>query len=199
MKTREPSPVAQTETKPATPPAQPFKVGSFDLRDRLKFPLAFSLGCLAVLVLARSFALKIEFTYMLLAAVGGTTAFLYAQHTRDIQLFRELFHEFNERYSTLDGALNEILNRPEGQLLNTKDKELLISYFNLCAEEYMYAAVGYIDSRVWDAWHGGMCYFDKDPEIHEFWKDELQQASYYGFTLSPIPRRARNWLHLCRG
>jgi len=173
-------------------PAPPDVIGRFDLRDRPKFPLMFGLGCLAVLAL--SFALSAtqlcSVIFTLLTAVGGITGFLYAQHARDIQLFRELFREFNVRYGTLDDRLNEIRNRPSDQPLKDTDHGTLIAYFNLCAEEYMYATAGYLDSRVWSAWHNGMCYFDQDPEIHDFWKGELQQGSYYGFTLdfTPPPR-----------
>jgi hypothetical protein len=151
-------------------------------------PLAFGLSCLAVLVLSYYTKQKWRVTSTLLAAVGGTTAFLYAQHTRDIQLFRELFRDFNERYGKLNDSLNEIYNRQGSHSLSIADKSVLATYFNLCAEEYMYASAGYIDFRVWDAWQNGMCYFYKDPEIHDFWKDEFRQGSYYGFDFDCIPQ-----------
>src|SRR6266403_556711 len=113
----------QREDAPPTPLAPPVKIGRFDLRDRPKFPLMFGLGCLAVVAL--SFSLSTSATFTLLTAVGGITGFLYAQHARDIQLFRELFREFNARYGALDDRLNEIRNRPEGQLLNSSDKGVL--------------------------------------------------------------------------
>ena len=125
----------------------------------------------------------------LLTAVGGVTGFLYAQQARDIQLFRELFREFNARYETLDDRLNEIRNRPQAQPLKDTDHGVLFAYFNLCAEEHMYATAGYIDSRVWRAWHNGMYHFAEDPEIRNFWKDELRQDSYYGFTPDCIPQQ----------
>jgi hypothetical protein len=118
-----------------------------------------------------------------LTAVGGFTGFLYAKHTQETQTFRELFREFNERYNELNDRLNEIRNRPPGQELTAADHGDLFDYFNLCAEEYMYADAGYIDPRVWCSWKNGMHYFDQDPEIHDFWVGELKQYSYYGFTI----------------
>jgi hypothetical protein len=162
-----------------------FQMGCFDLRDRPKFPLMFGIGCSAVLALSFSFpaSVRLSLTGTLLAAVAGISGFLYAQHARDLQFFRELFREFNARYDALNDRLNEIRNRPKDQSLTDTDKGVLMAYFNLCAEESLYTTAGYIDSRVRDAWHKGMCYFDQDPEIQQFWKDELKQDSYYGFTL----------------
>jgi hypothetical protein len=159
------------------------KFGRFDLRVRSKLPLAFGLSCLAVLAWSYYTKQTPSVTSTFLVAVGGTTAFLYAQHTRDIQLFRELFREFNERYGKLNDSLNEIYNRQGSHSLSIADKGVLAAYFNLCAEEYMYANAGYIYVPVWDAWQNGMRYFDQDPEIHDFWKRELGQGSYYGFVL----------------
>ena len=161
---------------------------NFDLHARTKFHLIFGVGCVAVLVFSLFHSVltdkeNLPLTITLLTAVGGVTGFLYAKHAQETQIFRELFREFNARYDTLNGRLNEIWNRPADQLLKDTDKGVLFDYFNLCAEEHMYATAGYIDSLVWRAWHNGMCHFAKDPEILDFWKRELQQNSYYRFTL----------------
>jgi hypothetical protein len=160
---------------------------TFNLRDEGKLPWMFGLGCLAVLALSRCFPLDTEktltATISLLAAVGGIAGFLYGKHARDVELFRQLFRDFNDRYGKLNDSLNEIYNRQGSHSLSIADKGVLAAYFNLCAEEYMYYAAGYIYAPVWDAWLNGMCYFDQDPEIHDFWKRELQQGSYYGFVL----------------
>lgn len=160
----------------------------FDLHDRTKFHVIFGVGCIAVLAL--SFFLSVlgakeilAVTITLLTAVGGVTGFLYAKHAQDTQLFRELFREFNARYDTLNERLNEIRSRPVHIKLEVTDHGVLFDYFNLCAEEYMYSTAGCIDSRVWRAWQKGMCHFAQDPEIRDFWMRELQQDSYYGFTL----------------
>jgi hypothetical protein len=113
----------------------------------------FGLGCLAVLALSFYVTAKepLVTTIPLLSAVGGITAFFYAHQARDVQLFRDLFREFNQRYDELNDSLNEIRNRPERQPLKDTDHSLLFAYFNLCAEEYMYFAAGYIYYPVWRA------------------------------------------------
>ena len=146
----------------------------------------FGLGCLAVLAL--SFFQPWNVSTPLLVAVGGVTGFLFAQHARDTQLFRELFREFNERYRGLNNSLNEICDSRRD--LTEPDHRVLCDYFDLCAEEYMYFTSGHIDSGVWDAWIEGMRYFDERPQIRKFWENELKkQKSYYGFTLACIPNR----------
>ena len=119
----------------------------------------------------------------LLTAIGGVTGFLYSQHSQELQLFRELFCEFNARYDRLNAKLNEIRSRPEGEPLKDSDIPILYDYFNLCAEEHMYQIAGCIDSRVWLTWRKGMQHFAADPEIRSLWQRELQSDSYYGFGL----------------
>ena len=167
---------------------------SFNLRDRTKFHVIFAVGC--AIALGLSYLLEnilgaektLAVTITLLTAVGGFTGFLYAKHAQETQLFRELFRDFNARYAILNDDLNEIRNRPIGQPIVNADHKVLYEYFNLCAEEYLYANAGYIDSRVWCAWQNGMCYFNEDSEIRDFWKFELLQNSYYGFTLDCIQK-----------
>jgi hypothetical protein len=162
------------------------KVGHFDLQFGKRLPWMFGFGCLVV-ALTLAFGVKgpepVATAISLLAAIGGTAGFLYGKHARDVELFRQLFREFNDRYSKLNDGLNEIYNRQGSHSLSIADKGVLAAYFNLCAEEYMYNDAGYIYAPVWDAWLNGMRYFDQDPEIHDFWERELQQGSYYGFVL----------------
>jgi hypothetical protein len=146
----------------------------------------FGLGCLAVLAL--SFSQPWKVTTPILIAVGGVTGFLFAQHARDTQLFRELFREFNERYRALNNSLNKICDSRRD--LTDLDHRVLCAYFDLCAEEYMYFTSGHIDSRVWCAWAEGMRYFARHHQIRSFWEGELKkQKSYYGFTLDCICNR----------
>jgi hypothetical protein len=159
------------------------KVEQFDLQFGKRLPWWFGFGCLVV-ALTLALGLESVATAMsLLTAVGGTAVFLYGKHSQDVGLFRQLFREFNDRYGKLNDRLDEIRNRQKGEPLKDADQRILFAYFNLCAEEYMYYAAGYIYAPVWEAWLNGMRYFDQDPEIHDFWKRELQQNSYYGFVL----------------
>jgi hypothetical protein len=160
----------QPENTAPTSSAPQAKKGSFNLsfrlQDNTKLPLMFGVGCLAVLAFSFFDArARLSFTIPLLTAVAGITGFLYTQHARDIQLFRELFREFNERYGALNNRLNEICD--SRRVLTDPDRRVLCAYFDLCAEEYMYFTAGHIDSGVWDAWIEGMRYFDEDHRIRE--------------------------------
>lgn len=156
----------------------------FDLRQRNRIPLWVFLFWIACVVIP-FFAPKddqLKLTITLVTAVSGFGAFLYAQHSRELILFRELFREFNQRYDHLNDRLNKIYWRPVGQSLEAEDKAILNDYFNLCGEQYMYQSSGCIDPRVWIAWRNGMKWFAGDPEIQDFWKQELATDSYYGLT-----------------
>lgn len=160
----------------------------FDLRHRVKFPIYFVIGCALALVL--SFFInsseRLPVTITLLTAIGGATGFLYSKHSQEMQLFRELFREFNVRYDALNGPLNMIRSRPEGEKIEASDLGVLYDYFNLCAEEHMYYIAGCIADRVWRSWRNGMRYFAEDPEIYSLWQQELQSESYYGFSIDCI-------------
>jgi hypothetical protein len=162
----------------------------FNLHYRTKIPAIFGGCCFVVLSLAfflrpsfLSLSEHLTITVTLLTAVGGITAFLYSKHNHETELFLDLFRDFNSRYDNLNEKLNEIYNRPKDEELKPTDHGLLYDYFNLCAEEQMFARAGCIDSSVWRAWQNGMRYFAQDPEIRDFWQRELQQDSYYGFRI----------------
>jgi hypothetical protein len=165
------------------------KLEKFDLNNKTRILPPFAVGC--VLVFLLSFWLSASTTFTLLTMVGGVAGFFYSKHSQELQIFRDLFREFNSRYDVLNERLNEIKDRPEGEPLkhekvnNKSDIDVLYDYFNLCAEEYMYETAGYIDARVWDAWQSGMSYFASDPEIRALWKheSETQKKSYYNFPL----------------
>jgi hypothetical protein len=115
--------------------------------------------------------------------VGGiiSCAYFVQKHKLDeLQLFKELFKEFNERYDALNEELNRILLSEKK--LDNKDKDILFNYFNLCGEEYLYYKEGYILPSVWKAWRNGMRIFFQDKKIKELWKEECKTDSYYGLT-----------------
>jgi len=108
--------------------------------------------------------------------------FLQKQRLEEMRLFREIFAECNERYDKMNEVLNAIVAGPDDQLLRSEERTILNDYFNLCGEEYLYYAQGYIFPSVWKAWHNGMSYFFNNPRIVKVWKEETKSDSYYGLS-----------------
>ena len=118
--------------------------------------------------------------------LGGVGAFYFVQSQRvtELTLFHKLFAEFNQRYDSLNGPLQNLLaGRPE---LTPTDRELLYDYFNLCAEEYFFYTQGSIPQPVWRAWCRGMLEYLDDPRIARLWHEEELSGSYYELTIGAI-------------
>ena len=122
-----------------------------------------------------------------LTLIGTLLAFSYflqKQKLADTQLMKELITEFNGRYDALNEKLKAILKRgkehPSSKLTDC-ECEKIDDYFNLCAEEFLFYDLGYIDSRVWKAWSNGMEPYFQDQRICERWRQEKTSGSYYGF------------------
>ncbi len=164
--------------------------GDFRLGNRRQYPWLFIILCVALLAIAYEVggkALKIEWVVSILGGVGGLTTFLYTQHLQETRLFTELFQGFNERYNELNQRLNAIVEAVPPEI-EGYDKQTLMDYFNLCAEEYLYFRAGYIDDAVWRSWTRGMKYYANIPVVRKLWERELESDSYYGFSLQEVER-----------
>ena len=128
----------------------------------------------------------LDWKIMLTALGSGISSFYFFQKQKldEIRLMKELITDFNSRYDNLNGKLNAILRKvaedPSTEL-DQDDRTILNDYFNLCAEEYLFNELGYIDPRVWKAWYKGMEIYFKG-RIRELWEQEEKTGSYYGFT-----------------
>ncbi|OJY92116.1 MAG: hypothetical protein BGP13_08085 [Sphingobacteriales bacterium 40-81] len=102
-----------------------------------------------------------------------------------IKMFKELFIAFNQRY---DERFNNILNDidaktqlQEAYILTESEKNLVVDYLNLCAEEYLWYKKQRIDKSAWLSWENGMIYYLKIRPIKEIVEREKKQKdSYYG-------------------
>ena len=120
--------------------------------------------------------------------------FLQKQQLEETRLMKELITDFNGRYGKMNEQLQKILEKskasPESPLTPC-DKKKCVDYFNLCAEEYLFYSLGYVEPHVWNAWEKGMKeYANKDLCIMRLWKQERKSCSYYGFefpTADPSP------------
>ena len=104
--------------------------------------------------------------------------FVQKQKLEEMRLFREIFKECNVRYD----AMNELLARvcaPNEAELSQEERDLLIDYFNLCGEEYLYYRQGYIPPVVWESWHMGMQIVLCSPRVNTLWRSEEATGSYY--------------------
>lgn len=105
--------------------------------------------------------------------------FVQKQKLEELKVFREIFTECNSRYDEVNESLAEIVES-EGKCLSSVEKQILVDYFNLCGEEYLYYRHGIIDPTVWEAWANGMRAILEAPRITEHWKKEKSTGSYYG-------------------
>jgi hypothetical protein len=117
----------------------------------------------------------------------GFCYFAQQQKLAETSLFKELFTEFNRRYDRLNDRLGQIA---PSATLSVGDRQAIVDYFNLCAEEYLFFSEGYIHSEVWRSWCRGMLwYFDREP-FRSVWNEESDTNSYYGLSVEAIRRGA---------
>lgn len=125
------------------------------------------------------------------ALAGGTVAiaigfcyFVQQQKLAETTLFKQLFTEFNERYDRMNGPLAEVekLQAP----LTTEDRQVVVDYFNLCAEEYLFYREGYIHDEVWRAWCRGMLHYIEREPFATILAEEYVNECYYGLTTSKV-------------
>jgi hypothetical protein len=163
-------------------------MGGFKLGNRRWYPWLFLVLCIGLFAAAYEFGgkdLKLQWAISALGAAGGLTTFLYTQHLQETRLFTELFQGFNARYNAVNQRLNEI-RETSIKGIGDDDRQILMDYFNLCAEEYLYYNAGYIDEAVWRSWARGMKFYAEAPAIGNIWKEELAGESYYGFSLQEL-------------
>lgn len=127
---------------------------------------------------------------LMTAMIAGTIAIylgLVKQNLDDDKLFQELFLHFNSRYdNNLNDLFNELRGEEDNQRELTKEERLLvIDYFNLCSEEYLWHTRGRLLPEVWKAWEQGIIANLKIPKVKELFDKEClnenSKKSYYGF------------------
>jgi|AntRauTorcE11898_2_1112593.scaffolds.fasta_scaffold10056_2 hypothetical protein len=137
---------------------------------------------------------EIELFISSLGAVFTSIYFVQKQKLEESKLFKELFGHFNKEYGKLNDKLEDFIQYEQDGFSDTKELrknpeyyDLLINYFNLCAEEYVYYQQGYIYPNVWESWKNGMKYYCKKSTLFmDLWEEELGQGSYYKFNLEQL-------------
>jgi hypothetical protein len=102
------------------------------------------------------------------------------------KVFRELYVSFNEKYSkNFNDLLEKLRANDEKEILTLADKNIIIDYFNLCSEEYLWFKKRRIPNNVWNAWVSGIIENIRIPKVWNVFKEETntdsQRISYYGF------------------
>jgi hypothetical protein len=159
------------------------------LRRRLKYTLSFIFALVGLGFLRYH---QVWFTDQLLLGSVAASITIYLGMLRyqvdQDQVFRQLFKEFNERYDAMDNDLAKL-----GNMEPSEARLKVISYLNLCAEEYLWYKKGRIDEAVWQAWFAGIKEKLRHPIILEVVTKENESIadSYYGLMsiLAPLLTR----------
>lgn len=139
-----------------------------------------------VIILLYYFVCGIE--EKLLLGLLGTVATLYfgliKHRIENDKLFKELFQNFNSRY---DDKLNDLLNEiryNEEKKLNKEERNHIIDYLNLCAEEYLWRSRNRIPKTVWNSWKAGILENLEIKQVNEIYLKETEtfngKTSFYG-------------------
>ena len=108
--------------------------------------------------------------------------FVQKQKIEELRIFMEVFKECNSRYEALRKSIIEITKKSPIDLTEY-ERETVVSYLNLCGEEYLYFKQGYIEPSVWSAWHKGMKSVVSAKSISSIWEQEKKTGSYYDLPL----------------
>lgn len=127
----------------------------------------------------------IEKHVALLGSILPIFYFVQKQKLDELHVFLEIFESANDKYKKLGNKLEAIVSKANDEPLDESEREVLIAYFNLCAEEYLYFRQGYIFPHVWDSWENAMRLIFSNPRVSALWESESKTHSYYGFVVRP--------------
>jgi len=99
------------------------------------------------------------------------------------QFFKTLFKDFNNRFDSMNEALNAIVKNEysKSEKFNKDKESVIIDYLNLCAEEYLWFTKGRIEIKVWKSWKKGMEHYLKQEAFHKVLEEQRKEKnSYYG-------------------
>jgi hypothetical protein len=101
------------------------------------------------------------------------------------RIFKDLFESFNNKYNgEMNDLFNELRRNPEQSIesINENGKNIIIDYFNLCSEEYLWYTKGRIPTNVWKAWKHGIIQNISIQQVKDLYREEIKHSekSYYG-------------------
>lgn len=140
-------------------------------------------GCAALLAFCYGEEERVGLVGAVIAGTLGFCYFVQQQKLAETALFHQLFTDFNARYDKLNGPLAVLLSESE---LSPEQRNLIVDYFNLCAEEYLFYQKGYIPRTVWRSWCRGMAWYLKRHPFKDVWNEEVKTESFYGLSFDVI-------------
>lgn len=133
------------------------------------------------------YGMKVIDMTLLLGLLGSIATIYFGVLKLKIEndiLFKQLFETFNKRY---DANLNDLINNLKNDSergLSEDDRNLIIDYFNLCAEEFLWNKKKRIPDDIWQAWKAGIKENLEIKQIIEVYNFETStergKKSYYG-------------------
>ncbi len=118
------------------------------------------------------------------ATAVSITFFTQQQKISEVRLFKELFTEFNHRYDKMNGDLEDLEAIHEE--LGSEHRKIIVDYFNMCAEEYLFRSRGYIPDEVWRSWCQGMLDYISVEPFRSIWNEEVAKGCYYGLSTEVV-------------
>ncbi|MEN5130926.1 MULTISPECIES: hypothetical protein [Weeksellaceae] len=129
------------------------------------------------------------------ALIAAYIANKYQKNNLDLsreKMEKDLFIEFNKRYDELNDSLTllsnisstEELKATESLIENKSMYNVLIDYFNLCAEQFYWKEKERISKEIWKSWNKGMkFYYDGYAVVRELWEEETKDEKYESYYL----------------
>ena len=123
---------------------------------------------------------------VIFASIVTTYYAFLKQKIENDKIFKDLFESFNTKYNgETNDIFNELVRNPEKRIEEIKPngENIVIDYFNLCAEEYLWFSKGRIPKKVWDAWKCGIiANINGIRQVKVLYKKEIENSeqSFYG-------------------
>lgn len=148
------------------------------------------ISILSIIAVITVFIVFVYFPFdekLLLGFIGAIVTFYFGINKTQIEndkFFKELFRDFNLRYTKLNEPLYIITSsKKSAGELTFSERDTIYDYFNLCAEEYYWYKKNRINETVWRSWKNGMEFWISKPIIKDLWDEEMEntnsKASYY--------------------
>ncbi len=113
-----------------------------------------------------------------------------SQKIEEDKIAKELFKEFNERFDKINNKLLVITKLTDEEIKKLSKRQLIayegvvMDFFNICSEEFLWHKKGRIVGDVWTSWHRGMKdIYNKSSLIRKLWDEETANDGFKSYYL----------------